>query len=265
MLRDFIETGDDIITLENSMALAAYLEIDENIVLENFKDFAAKAKKKIKDFVAKVVTFISKIKNSVKTKLMTMARIDTAHIDQGVYKFLLKKWSEVDKLSSTSDISKITKRIKYSMIEKRAERDVYRAVNKGSSVGQDFELGAMREANQLLSAKLDAIKITLPDNVKNGITASYKYSSLTALQNRLDKTLTELNNDIKTLDAAANKLDDKVSIDSSAISAAIELVNIRVKKATKQSSIISAIIANSGRSNAKDKNTAARAEKGMRQ
>lgn len=252
----FVDDNDSI-SLENSMELASFLELDESIVTENFKGFAETVKKRMVDFAHTVSLFIQKMTNKIKQFFLEMGKSDRYYVNQGLYRYTMQLWNKIGKIKPGMKVSLALKKVNKAYAE------------KGEGVKKDPDTEAMEKAATEMKDELDKIEANEYAAIKKvlngedyaklalaeGKTLTFEFSTLAKMQGGITATLKDLDTNQKHLQEVANKLTDTAAIDAKAVSAAINVVTQQIRKANLQSATLGALRQGSRREDEKAKNT----------
>lgn len=259
MFDDILGLVDDNeeITLENSMELASFLEMDESIVTENFKEFTESVKKRLGSFAHTVALFIQKMTNRIKQFFLEMGKADRYYVNQGLYKYIMQVYNKLGKIKPGIKVALAVKKVNKAYGE------------KGEGVKKDPGTEAMEKAANEMKEELDKLEANefasiqkVLDNeeyaklgLAEGKTLTFEYSTLAKMQGDITATLKDLDTNQKHLQEVSNKLTETDAVDAKAITAAINVITQQIKKANLQSKSLSALRRGSRREDEKAKNT----------
>lgn len=244
MFRDFVsfEEGNDI-ALENNLALAKVLDIDEDIAMEGAKEFFEKQKERLVKVAKMVRDFIIKVTQKIKVFFMKVAKVDYYTIDRNDYKMAMDAKKLVSKVWPST-------KVKIALI--RSQKDF----NKQDSLNRDYgSEGIEKAADELVAntVKANELKAAIGTGTKSGVLLNYKSSSLTSMQGSANDNLKKLTESQKIIEKAANEITDGITADVKTINATLKLVRAQIGALECQISLATKILGVSTRPNPKDK------------
>lgn len=242
MFRDFLDLDNDI-ALENNIAIANFLDIDEEIATEGAKEFVVKQKERIKRFIQKVMNFIQKITHKIKAFFLKVAKVDTYTIDKTDYKMATDAIKILTKAQPNFKAKIIIQKGAIAA-DKGKEKDGYLEA-------QENVTATIKEATE--KAKEASRNVGSPFNNRSGNLLTYRSGSLTSLQGDLTDRQKRLNDSLEVLRKAESAIDDKTQIQARALSAVMDYTTAQVDALATKFSILGKILSASTRPNAKEK------------
>lgn len=236
----FLEDENQVVTTEGFVEFASYFGYDEtDIAIEGIKEVGAGIRKRINGALETLGKVIRKIVEAIKNFIMPKLKIDTLSVDNGLWKDAQKRLSEIDKVEIGGPI--VNSHIKTLL--NSPELDI-----KEKHIPKIKEVIDKREENW------NSYKNTYYPDGSEKINYSntkilIRTAPIAAEKNNLLKNVKDLQDSYKLLEGMS-----KVNQPNpAAFSAAIRLTKNSLECAKERLHIVTKVINNGIRSNAKEK------------